>query len=82
VPLDRYRSGLGLWYPVEDFYAFRQLRREGKLSWGQWLRSVARPHILPIFRWSDPWPTVVREFRRLKDALARRFRRPPAPKGD
>ncbi len=75
VPLDRYRRGLRLWYPVEDYYAFRQLRREGKLTWGQWLRSVARPQTFPFFRWSDPGPSVVREFRRLKDALGRRLRR-------
>jgi predicted ATP-grasp superfamily ATP-dependent carboligase len=75
VPVAHYRRGLRLWYPVEDYHAFRQLRREGKLSWGQWLRSIAHPQTLPFFRWSDPWPSVAREFRRLKDTLGRRLRR-------
>lgn len=75
VPLDSYRSGLRLWYPLEDFHAFRQLHREGQLSWARYLASIAHRHTYPLFQWTDPWPAVVRAFRRFKEAAARRLRR-------
>lgn len=76
LPLPRfgdYEVGKRLWAPVEDFYAFRQLRRRGELTLWQWLRSVARPMCLPYFQWSDPGPTLVQESRRLFQGLVRRL---------
>lgn len=72
-PLDRYRRGLRLWYPVEDFHAFRRLHQDGQLSWIGWLRSIAHCQTFPYFRWHDSRPSVVREWRRLRAALGRRF---------
>lgn len=75
VPLQNYKTGLRLWYPIEDFHAFRQLRREGKITWGQWLTSIAGLPSFPKFRWLDPGPSVVGGFRRVKEALMRRLGR-------
>jgi predicted ATP-grasp superfamily ATP-dependent carboligase len=72
-PLATYRKGVRLWYPVEDFRACVQLRRQGQLSLGQWLAGLAHRKTLPYFRWSDPWPTLVAEGRRWRQALQRRF---------
>lgn len=72
-PLGPFRPGVRLWYPVEDFQAYRQLSREGQLTFGQWLRSVAHPTTLPFFRWSDPWPTLVNESRRVWQAIRSRL---------
>jgi predicted ATP-grasp superfamily ATP-dependent carboligase len=71
-PLTNYHKGLRLWYPIDDFHAFRQLRREGKMTWRGWLASIGRPRVFPFFRWSDPLPSVVREVRRLTAGLRRR----------
>jgi predicted ATP-grasp superfamily ATP-dependent carboligase len=72
-PLGEFKVGKRLLFPIEDFHAYRALRRRGELTFWQWLKSVAHPAILPIFRWSDPLPTLVFEWARLRDALARRF---------
>jgi predicted ATP-grasp superfamily ATP-dependent carboligase len=64
-----------LWYPYEDFLAFRRLWQAGRLTWFGWLQSLARRRILPSFQWSDPVPSLVKELRRLKSALARRVNR-------
>ena len=37
----RYRDSVHLWYPELDFDSFRQLRREGALTFRGWLRSIA-----------------------------------------
>ncbi len=74
-PLTSYRKGVRLWYPIEDYRAFRQLRRQGQLSLLQWFVDLAHRKTLPYFRWSDPWPTLVAEGRRLRQALGRRLRR-------
>jgi predicted ATP-grasp superfamily ATP-dependent carboligase len=74
-PTDRYRVGMRLWYPYEDFLSFRALRREGRLTWREWLASVARPQTLPYFRWTDPLPSLVHEGLRLGAAAAGRLRR-------
>jgi predicted ATP-grasp superfamily ATP-dependent carboligase len=73
--LGPFRSGKRLWYPVEDFYAYRQLRQQKELTFWQWLKSVAHPTTFPYFRWTDPWPTAVQESRRVREALRRRWNR-------
>jgi D-aspartate ligase len=69
-----YHVGLRLWYPYEDFLAFRQLRRAGQITWRDWLRSLAHRKILPYFQWSDPLPSLVKEARRFRVAFTRRLR--------
>jgi D-aspartate ligase len=54
-----YEAGMVLWYPLEDFFAFLQLRRQGALSWAEWLREAARTDLFPYFRWNDPVPGLV-----------------------
>lgn len=62
-PLEKYRTGLHLWYPVRDFKAFLELRRRGELTWLQWLRSVLHPCVWPYFRWDDPVPALAAALR-------------------
>lgn len=58
-PFGKFQIGKRLWYPVEDFHAFRQLRKRGEITWWQWLKSIAHFQTLPYLRWYDPWPGVV-----------------------
>lgn len=76
---ETYRTGVRLWYPLEDFQAFWALRRQGRLSTWGWLKSVARPQTFPFFRWRDPWPTLSLESRRFVRAIGRIFDRRPQP---
>lgn len=48
------------WDPIRDFSAFRELRRMGQITFGQWLRSVAHPQTFQFFEWRDPMPAVAR----------------------
>ncbi|GAB4334139.1 MAG: hypothetical protein Kow0037_12630 [Calditrichia bacterium] len=54
-----YRKNVTYWYPVRDFLEFLELRRFGELKVGQWIKSVARPHVLPFFSLADPAPSII-----------------------
>jgi predicted ATP-grasp superfamily ATP-dependent carboligase len=74
-PLTSYRTGLRLWYPRADLLAFRELRGKGQLTLWRWLASIAHPQSLPCWSWMDPLPTLVNEWRYLKQTLAHRLRK-------
>ena len=59
-PLDvlTYRRGTRLWFPVADFLAFVDLRRQGRLTLRRWLVSVLHAQAFPYFRWDDPMPSL------------------------
>jgi predicted ATP-grasp superfamily ATP-dependent carboligase len=66
-----YQIDRRLWYPVEDFKAYLELRTKGQLTAVQWLRSIMRRQSLPYFRWYDPAPSVVCELRRVGRVFGR-----------
>ncbi len=73
-----YARGLRLWYPLDDFQAFLELRDQGRLDLVSWVRGVAHYQVLPYFSWSDPMPSAVRlrsKLRTLALAGARRTAR-------
>jgi D-aspartate ligase len=63
-PVDAYRVGLAMWYPVNDFRAFISYRRRGELTFGRWASSLLRPQHFPIASRRDPMPIVVAVGRR------------------
>ena len=56
--LATYRSGVTLWNPVRDLRGVLGRTGRGELSLADWLPGLLRPHVLPVFRWDDPLPTV------------------------
>jgi D-aspartate ligase len=70
-----YAKGLRLWYPLDDFQAFLDLRRDGRLDLGSWLRDVAHRQVLPYFDWSDPTPSAMRLKAKLRALAASGTRR-------
>jgi D-aspartate ligase len=70
-PPASFRTGLRLWYPADDFRAYRELRRNGLLTFREWLASVCHFQIFPIFRWKDPLPAFVQGIRHLQGTLSR-----------
>ncbi len=59
-PLRDYKKGLYLVRPVQDFLAFRSLKKKGELTWGGWIRSLMHRQRFVYFSWSDPLPFVYR----------------------
>jgi predicted ATP-grasp superfamily ATP-dependent carboligase len=60
-PLPRvgsYEENLGLWYPVRDLKALIRMRQKGEITVAQWLRSVARRQVFPLFSLNDPQPSI------------------------
>jgi predicted ATP-grasp superfamily ATP-dependent carboligase len=71
-----FREHLYLWYPGNDFDAFRDLRRTGDLTFVGWLKSVLGKRIVfPYFRLSDPLPALRRWGQEFDRRALGRFRR-------
>lgn len=73
--LEHYRTGVRLWYPIDDFKSFRELRQRGEITTAWWLATLCHRQTFPFFRWHDPLPTLVIEGRRLARGLRRLFAR-------
>ncbi|HEX5444308.1 MAG TPA: hypothetical protein VFW87_10785 [Pirellulales bacterium] len=69
------RRGVRLWYPIDDFKSFCELRQRGELTLAGWLASLCHRQTFPFFRWRDPLPTLMVEARRLGRGLRRLARR-------
>jgi predicted ATP-grasp superfamily ATP-dependent carboligase len=59
-PANGFKEHLRLWHFLDDFDAYRDLRALGQLSFLSWVRSVARPQVLPYFSLHDPTPALAR----------------------
>jgi len=61
-----FKMGMRLWDPLRDYFAFLQRRRAGELSLMQWLGGLCHRQTFPVFRWSDPRPTISRAMRMMR----------------
>jgi D-aspartate ligase len=78
-PMADYRKGMGMWWPLNDFRAFRAYRSRGELSFGHWAGSLLRRQHFPLASRRDPMPTIAASGRRIGNAwrkLRRRARDP------
>ncbi|SHK55634.1 Predicted ATP-dependent carboligase, ATP-grasp superfamily [Pseudonocardia thermophila] len=64
-----YPYGKRLLYPIDDFRSFLALRRAGKLTFGQWVRSLMHPQTFPVWSPRDPMPAFARGFQRARSGL-------------
>jgi D-aspartate ligase len=67
-----FREGVGLWWPKEDFAAFRQYRRNNEMTWLQWILSISGKVHLPIFSLRDSGPSITQATGWLKNRKARK----------
>ena len=74
-PVDSFKDHVGIWFPVEDLRALREYRRDGELTTGAWLRTLAHRQTPLMFWTRDPMPSVV-SWRKRGSALLRRAGRP------
>ncbi len=71
---DSWREDVRLWFPLRDFYAARDYRRHGELTWRRWLRSILRPRVyVPVFARDDLGPSIYNLRIRVSRALRRRL---------
>jgi D-aspartate ligase len=54
-----YREGITLWYPLDDYRAFKEYRRRGELTTMKYLRSVAKPQTFSVASLTDPGPVML-----------------------
>ena len=57
-PLHRYRTGVTLWNPSRDLRGIATAMRRRQTRVDEWLPGLLRRHVLPVFRWDDPAPTI------------------------
>lgn len=70
-PTENFRSGLRLWDPVRDFWAYRERRAAGELTLGAWARSLLHAQTFAYFRWADPLPAIARITKPLRRLVVR-----------
>ena len=54
-----YREGATLWYPLDDFRAFKEYRRRGEMTTLQYVRSIAKRQHFSVASLSDPGPLLL-----------------------
>lgn len=68
--VDSYRRGMRMWHPIEDVRALCDYRQAGELTVGAWAKSLLHRQHVPLFRLSDPGPTVANLRRMARKATA------------
>lgn len=69
---DGFRPGLVQWLPLRDLRALRQYLSEGEVTIGAWARSLLAPLSTPVFRLTDPGPSLANTTRLLGRLVGRR----------
>jgi D-aspartate ligase len=70
-PIRHYRTGVHLWFPVEDARAFISYRRNGELTGREWARTLLRHQHFPLLAVTDPGPALASWAQLLGRALRR-----------
>lgn len=53
-----YKVGKRLWYPLQDFASYIQMKRAGEITLLEYLKSILHFQTFPVFAWDDPLPSV------------------------
>ncbi len=81
TPFAGFREGVRLWYPLQDWLAFRSLRRTDEITFPGWVGSVAHKQRFPVFSAADPLPAA-RGLLRFPGRVTARLRRTPEESSD
>lgn len=58
-PMNYYKKNVYIIKPLEDYLAFKELHKNKKISFWQWIRSILHLQHFFIFKFSDPKPFLV-----------------------
>jgi predicted ATP-grasp superfamily ATP-dependent carboligase len=75
------RTGIYLWFPIEDVRALAEYRRRGEISVTGWCASVWHRQHFPIWSFADPGPAIASYRRLFRGALVRASRWARARRG-
>lgn len=79
TPPASFKVGKRLWYPLDDFKGFLDLRHRGEISFLMWAKSIMHIQSFPYFAWDDVRPSLLVGSRRwgtiLKNQVSRVLRR-------
>ena len=81
TPFAGFREGVRLWYPLQDWLAFRGLRRTGEITFPLWVGSLAHKQRFPVFSAADPLPAA-RGLLSFPGRVRARLRRAPDASSD
>ncbi|MEM0448584.1 MAG: hypothetical protein QW520_02040 [Methanomassiliicoccales archaeon] len=56
--MNGFKEGLRFWNPLDDFDSFIRLRRRGRLTLADWIRSWFIPDVLPYYERGDVRPAL------------------------
>jgi predicted ATP-grasp superfamily ATP-dependent carboligase len=62
------------WYPVRDFKAYTELKKQKEIQFWDWIQSIAHVPVLPFFQWKDPLPTIKPFFQSVLKRITALFR--------
>ncbi len=79
--VSRYRAGVRIWHPVSDARSGAALVRAGESTPGAWARSVLHRQHLPLFRVTDPGPSLGFALGRVRRRVAGRVPARPVAEG-
>lgn len=71
-PVTEQKTGIKWLYLVRDFLSFQEKRRNGEVSFLEWLKSLAGKKDYALFAWDDPLPFFRISFSFLRDARKKR----------
>lgn len=54
-----YKNYVRLWYPIQDYGSFRELKKGGQITTWGWIKSIAHRQVFPRLKFSDPVPFLV-----------------------
>ena len=75
-----YREHIALWYPLDDWRAFKEYRRLGEMKWRDYARSLMRNQNFAMASVSDPGPMLSSWRPRFSGAAHRARNRMPGAK--
>jgi D-aspartate ligase len=70
-----FKVGKRLWYPLNDFEGFQELRRRGEITFWTWMKSIMHIQSFPYFAWDDLQPSLLVGYRRGVTILKNRAKR-------
>ncbi len=76
--IDRYKEGVRLWHPLEDYWAFRELRERRLITTWGWLKSIMHRQAMPYFTLADPRPGLFIAQQVVRGKIRNVLRPPPS----
>ncbi len=58
APITTQKEGIKWVYLVRDFLSYQQKRKNGEMTFTQWIKSLSGKKVEALFAWNDPFPFI------------------------